>query len=152
MKVIVFGSNSQGFHGAGSAGYAMRGTPLNTWRKDPDFLRAMKGPDKRGKWAVLGVSRGFQQGKCKSGASYAIETCTKPGAKRSLSLYEIVEQVEELIDFIKEHPDFQFGLTGFGAGYSGWPVETMKPIWERILEHDNVRWISLATNDEYANS
>lgn len=65
-EVFVFGSNEQGFHGAGSAGCATRGVSDNTWRTDKDFLKAMKAPegssDKKGKlaefWSGKRVSRG----------------------------------------------------------------------------------------------
>jgi hypothetical protein len=36
-EVFVFGSNRDGFHGAGSAGLACRGDASNSWRSDERF-------------------------------------------------------------------------------------------------------------------
>ena len=97
-EVFVFGSNAQGFHGAGSAGYAMRGDTRNNWRQDKTFRRAMEAPvghpDRVGKWAVFGVARGFSKGH--EGISYAIQTIEKPGRKRSTSRQDICIQLGRL--------------------------------------------------------
>lgn len=94
-QVFVFGSNASGFHGAGSAGQAMRGDACNTWRHDPAFLRAMKSPvgsaGRVGLWAVYGVARGPMLGT--SGKSYAVQTVTDTGKKRSLPLADIHAQL-----------------------------------------------------------
>jgi hypothetical protein len=142
MKIIIFGSNEQGFHGAGSAGYAMRGDYRNNWREDKAFLAALNGSDKRGKWATLGVGRGFQTGRAQGG-SYAIATVTRPGAKRSVSVEEIRAQVDQLLLFMREHPDWLFGLTHFGVGYAGWEQSDMLPLWDKILAEPNATLISV---------
>jgi hypothetical protein len=71
-EVIVFGTNGNGFHGAGDAGYAFSGTTANDWRTCPLKQAAIKHPNKLnektnrlnkvGKWNEWGVSRGFQNG------------------------------------------------------------------------------------------
>ena len=102
-EVFVFGSNQHGFHGAGLAGFACRGDSKNTWRNDAWFLEAMNSKpdseDRIGKWAIYGVSRGFQQGS--EGMSYAIQTVIKPGQRRSVSIQDIKKQVVQLWDFAK---------------------------------------------------
>ena len=81
-EVFVFGSNGQGFHGAGTAGLALRGDARNNWRQDAWFLAASRGEnDGVGRWAVFGVARGFQQGR--QGKSYAIQTVTRPARVRA---------------------------------------------------------------------
>jgi hypothetical protein len=132
--VYVFGSNSTGFHGAGSAGMAFRGVSENTWREDQAFLKAMKSPVgspfRIGQWAVFGVARGFQEGK--EGKSYAIQTIERPGQRRSTPLSEIKKQLLELAEFARLHTEYQFHMTPVGAGLAGWKKEEMKVIWEEV--------------------
>ena len=126
-EVFVFGANSTGFHGAGAAGYVMRGTAANTWREDEAFLRAMRAPvghpDRIGRWAVYGIARGWQQGR--EGMSYAIQTIEKPGMKRSTPLAEIKAQFVGMITFCRAHPEWTFKMTEVGAGLSGWTEDEM---------------------------
>ena len=133
-QVFIFGSNSTGFSGAGSAGLACRGTSQNTWRTDPWFLAAkdspVGSPMRIGKWAVYGVSRGFQVGR--EGMSYAIETIRRPGMKRSTPLAEIEQQFYELAAFARSHPEWEFLMTPVGVGLAGYTVEDLRPIWERV--------------------
>lgn len=138
-QVFLFGSNSSGFHGAGSAGLACRGTSANTWRADEWFLRAMRSPvsspDRIGQWAVYGVARGWQQGR--EGMSYAIETIRRPGEKRSIPLSEIEDQLLDLFLFADKHPEWDFLMTPVGAGLSGWTAEEMAHTLARAVDrHD----------------
>ena len=126
-QVFVFGSNGQGFHGAGSAGLACRGDSRNNWRQDQWFLAAMRGGDPTGKWAVYGVARGFQQGR--EGMSFAIQTVTRPGAKQSVSRREIYYQLVDLWDFARANPQWEILLTPVGQGYAGWSREEMAEVW-----------------------
>jgi len=134
-NIFVFGSNEQGFHGAGSAGYAMRGDSKNTWRKDRDFLKAMSAPpnspNRKGKFAEFGIGRGFQEGK--EGKSYAICTVTRPGNKRSISLDDIFRQICDLLFFAKEHQEYIFQCTPIGCGYAGYTEQEMKTVWDMAL-------------------
>lgn len=142
FTVFVFGSNAQGFHGAGTAGFAMRGDFANNWRQDKRFLTAVaKGRGAQGLYATLGVARGFQRGTL--GASYAVCTCTKPGARLSVPVVDIVTQTQDLVDFMRAHPDWTFALTPFGCGYSGHSQTDMWPLWSYCLAEPNCRW---ATN------
>jgi hypothetical protein len=130
-QIFVFGSNATGFHGAGSAGMAMRGDSKNTWRTDPVFLRAKSVPaghaDRVGKWAVYGVARGFQKGR--EGMSYAIETIVRPGERRSTPLRAIKAQFDELLAFAKANPQYEILMTPVGCGYSGYTTSEMQTIW-----------------------
>ena len=131
-QVFVFGSNSTGFHGAGSAGQAMRGDSRNTWRDDAAFLKAKQAPkgspDRIGKWAIYGQARGHQIGR--EGQSYAIETIVRPGDRRSTPLAAIQCQIVELLKFAKEHPDLEILMTPVGCGYSGYTPREMRACWE----------------------
>jgi len=133
-EVFVFGSNSTGFHGAGSAGLACRGDAKNTWRADEWFLNAMKAPigspNRIGKWAVYGMARGYQVGK--EGRSYAIETIKRPGMRRTTSLAVIEEQLKQMFEFAKKNPNLRFLMTPIGAGYAGYTDAEMRGVWDRI--------------------
>jgi len=135
-QTFVFGSNASGFHGAGSAGQAMRGDSRNTWRDDRAFLKAKSAPkghpDRIGKWAVYGVARGHQVGR--EGQSYAIETITRPGEKRSTPLAVIQKQLGELLAFAASRPDLEILMTPVGCGYSGYSAQEMKACWDNALK------------------
>ena len=135
-QVFVFGSNEQGFHGAGTAGYAQRGTADNTWRTDPQFLKAKDSPegspDRVGKWAVYGIGRGYMVGH--EGQSYAIATVTRAGHRRSQSLHNILAQFKELGRFAVEHPELEFLLTISGGGYNGWSVSEIQRVYDAWLQ------------------
>jgi hypothetical protein len=158
-EVFVFGSNSTGFHGAGSAGYACRGTAENTWRNDSWFLKAMKSPidspDRIGKWAVYGAARGLQEGK--EGKSYAIETVKTPGKLKSTTRREIYSQLVELWNFAKCNTRLMFYITPLGQGYAGYSKEEMKEVWDFLFEkHGHPENIKLlftpGTNIEKSNT
>lgn len=130
-EVFIFGTNRNGFHGAGAAGYAMRGTAANTWRTDKVFLNAMRvpvgHPDRVGKWAVYGVAHGLQHGW--EGKSYGIVTIERPGALRSVTLDEIKEQFVELFSFAEQHPGWSFLMTEVGAAMAGYTKAEMLETW-----------------------
>jgi hypothetical protein len=134
--VYIFGSNSGGFHGAGTAGYAMRGTYKNNWRSDQEFLEAIQStpgsPKRIGKLAVFGVARGLQQGR--EGKSYAIQTVRRPGERRSVSLEEIEYQLVQLWNFAKEHPEYLFQMNPLGCGYAGYTHQEMWKLVNAIIK------------------
>ncbi len=139
-QVFVFGSNKNGFHGAGSAGMAMRGCSTNNWRNDPEFLKAVNSPigsqDRIGKWAVLGCPTGFQSGH--NGCSYAVCTIKRAGQKRSITRREIYYQLIELWRFAEAHPELEFLMTPVGQGYSGYSPDEMHEVWTFLLsKHGN---------------
>ena len=93
-EVFVFGSNLDGFHGAGSAGYATFNRDGNHWR---EFDYGSKPDGWKGKWNVKGIGEGFQKGT--EGKSYALPTVTRAGARRSRSINEVRGSVSKLYSF-----------------------------------------------------
>lgn len=130
-EVFVFGANASGFHGAGAAGYACRGTAKNTWRMDQAFLSAMKSPidspERVGKWAILGQARGLQQGR--EGSSYGIVTVMQPGNRRSIPLDQIAAQVRQLSCFARTREDFTFLVSEIGCQNAGWTPTDIAPLF-----------------------
>lgn len=137
-EVFIFGSNSAGFHGAGAAGFACRGDSQNNWRNDEWFLKAIKSligsPDRVGKWAIVGQSRGFQIGR--EGMSYAIETIKNPGQKRSTSLTEIYKQFLDLLDSVWYNRNLSFLMTPVGTNMAGYTNKEMRKTWSDALRSD----------------
>lgn len=117
-QVFVFGSNLQGFHGAGSAGYASFNVTGNHWR---EFGYGSKPNGWKGKWNVKGIGEGFQEGEI--GKSYALPTVTRAGAKRSRLPGDIISSIRKLYNFANLHSAWDFliaqenktGLNGYSA-------------------------------------
>jgi len=132
-EVFVFGANKNGFHGAGSAGQAMRGDARNTWRDDPAFLAAKAAPQgdpaRVGVWAVYGQASGPMLGH--SGKSYGVVTIRRPGEKRSMPLPAILEQLEKLCAFARSRPHLRFLVTALGEQYSGYTREEIGDLWRQ---------------------
>ena len=106
-EVMVFGSNLDGFHGAGAAGYASFGVSGNRWR---EFDYASKPDGWQGKWNVKGCSEGIQEGT--DGKSYAIPTVVSAGLKRSIKVLDIVSSILKMYNYATEHPDLTFLVAG----------------------------------------
>ena len=136
-EVFIFGSNLQGFHGAGAAGFASFGRPGNIWRAE----RYSEKPDGwKGKWNVKGRGEGFQQGT--EGSSYALPTVARAGAKRSRTPSEIVVSIKKLYEFAAQNPDKKFLVAGSMSGtpLNGYTPEEMvdmyaqaKPIPDNVV-------------------
>lgn len=130
-EVFVFGSNDAGFHGAGTAGIAFRGDGRNNWRQDRAFLEANASPNgsyaRIGRWACLGVGRGPQRGH--EGRSYAIATCKRPGARRSIPLHEIREQIEAMLHVALDDAQSTYLVAPLGAGFAGYTHREMDAVW-----------------------
>ena len=139
-QVFVFGTNADGFHGAGAAGFAFRGDASNTWRTDRSFLVAMNAPvgspHRLGRWAVFGVSRGLQQGL--QGQSYGIETIRRPGHKRSTPLSEILEQLLEMCQMARLRQDLEFLVAPLGCGLAGYTESEIKALFTQIRDTDGI--------------
>lgn len=139
-EVFVFGTNAQGFHGAGQAGVAFRGTADNTWRSDEGFLAAMASPEgspeRIGRWAIFGVSRGLMEGR--DGKSYGIETVTRPGAKRSVSKASIRVQIADLFAFATAHSELRFLVARLGCGYGGYSESEMRAIFREADAEEKI--------------
>lgn len=149
-QVFCFSSNQHGFHGAGSAGFACRGTAANTWRSDPWFQKAMKAPvgstDRIGKWAVFGVARGPQKGR--EGKSYAIQTIVKPGLRRSTPLSEIEDQLVKLCAFARSRPHLEFLMTPVGCGLAGWTPVEMQTTFDAAMVRAGGQPVNLVVPDD----
>lgn len=135
-QVFTFGSNIQGFHGAGAAGYATFGVPGNVWRR----FRYDEWPvGKQGKWNVKGVAEGLQKGT--EGLSYAIPTVTRPGAQRSIPIQRIGASVARLYAVARQRPDLEFlvAYSADGPNLNGYSAEEMagafaqKPLPQNIV-------------------
>lgn len=133
-EVFVFTSNRQGFHGAGSAGYASFGEFGNVWRNHDYHLK----PDGwKGKWNVKGCSEGIQEGR--EGKSYAIPSVTKPGAKRSIPKKKLKENIQRFYKFAEKNPQWKFYVAqDEKPGYNGYSVEEMVEMWSVEYPPDNV--------------
>lgn len=124
-EVFVFTSNTTGFHGAGSAGYASFGEFGNVWRNH-DY--ANKPDGWRGKWNVKGCPSGLQYGR--DGKSYAIISVKKPGCKRSITKGHLKATIEDFYKFADENPQYKFYVAQDAKpGYNGYTVEEMVEMW-----------------------
>jgi len=109
--VFVFGSNLDGFSGAGAAGFASFGRPGNIWRQEG---YAAKPNGWKGKWNVKGVGEGLQEGR--EGTSYALPTVTRAGAKRSRTPEQIVISIKKMYATAEQSPDKRFLIAGSTTG------------------------------------
>jgi len=142
-EVFVFGSNLQGFHGGGSAGFASFG--YQTWRN----IRYDQWPEgQKGLWNVKGCAEGYQQGT--QGRSYAIPTVVKPTSlyeTQSLPLSTIRKSIEKFYVFANLHPEFDFlvAYTAKGRNLNGYTAEEMASIF-----HDESIPENVIFEDEFA--
>lgn len=120
-EIFCFTSNLQGFHGAGSAGYASFGVSGNRWR---EFNYDKLPNGWRGKWNIKGVNEGFQQGT--DGWSYAIPTVTRPGQKRSIPSAQIESSIKTFYEEASHFSHFKFFVAqGIEDGLSGYTAREM---------------------------
>lgn len=133
-ECFVFGSNLNGWHGAGSAGYASFNVFGNVWRQ-VDY--GAKSDGWRGKWNVKGVAEGYQAGT--EGRSYAIPSVTKPGERRSIPLDKIKESIIKFGEFAENISQMRFYVAQDAKmGYNGYTAEEMASCWATICPIDNV--------------
>ena len=125
--VFVFGSNLQGFHGAGAAGYASFGVFGNKWGQ---FNYYSKPIGWKGKWNVKGTSEGLQAGT--EGYSYAIPTVYKAGLKRSRSIDEITGSIRRMYTTAALNPYWRFLVAqSTKGGLNGYTAEEMAEMFRR---------------------
>ncbi len=133
-EVFVFGSNLNGFHGAGSAGFASFGVAGNCWR---EFKYDKKPDGWRGKWNVKGVGEGFQEGT--EGKSYALPTVTVAGAKRSRTLEDITVSWFKFLGFASSHPQLKFFIAQENKmGLNGYTPEEMASVFVWAGDQNNI--------------
>lgn len=102
QRILVFGSNLKGFHGAGSAYVAH-----NSWGAE---------------WGV-GVGR--------TGFAYAIPTKYYPSRdpKAVIPLEKIEVYVRAFIIYALAHPELIFDVVAIGTGYAGYKHEQIAPLF-----------------------
>jgi len=103
--IFVFGSNTEGKHGAGAALYA-----------------------KNMHNAIYGVPMGLQ------GNAYGIITKDLRVGERSVSLDFIQAQVTILLYFAIERPELTFYVTRIGCGHAGFTEEEIAPMFQKVLD------------------
>lgn len=125
-QVFVFGANLQGFHGAGSAGYASFGVPGNRWR---EFDYASKPVGWQGLWNKKGFIY-LQQGR--EGRSYGLPTVVRAGARRSLPGSRLMNEIARLYDEADYFPSMEFLVAqGHKPGLNGYSAEEMAGFFAR---------------------
>lgn len=102
-EIFVFGSNTQGIHGAGAARIAV---------------------DRYG--AIYGQAEGLQ------GNSYAIVTKDLTKWNRSVSLDYIKKQIEELYQYAFESTKLTFYVTKIGCGLGGFEIKEIAHLFMSI--------------------
>jgi hypothetical protein len=135
-EVFVFGANTAGGHGGGTAGLAQRGTTSSNYTALPIGTK--------GKWAEYGVVDKLMQGT--EGKSFGIVTkaasisgtSLKIGAKRSVPLSRIEESINALIKTATENPNLKFLVTKFGTNMAGFSEQEMKSLLENKTLPDNI--------------
>ena len=146
-EVFVFGANSKGFSGSGSAGYAQRGNIDIPWREDTKFLKSLVELNKKtrglpynaskliGKWSILG-SVGLMTGN--QGKSYGIVTTEEPGFKGFVTDVFLKNEIVKLLNVVKNNSDLKFICVDFGlnrnhGGLSWWTPKEMDALWKLAL-------------------
>jgi hypothetical protein len=122
--VFVFGSNSHGRHNKGAALTA----------------KELYG-------AKFGVAKG-PTGRC-----YAIPTRNWLDYRKLVtrSLADIRPDVEEFLDYAREHPETLFLLCRVGCGYAGYKPQDIAPLFATDLENvvfPDDEWLDYAKNGE----
>ena len=131
-QVLVFGSNMQGFHGAGAAGFASFGKDEswgNTWKAEGYDKQP---PGWKGAYAVKGQGEGLQEGT--QGKSYALPTVTKPGAKKSIPREKIVENIKKMYATAIANPELEFlvAMQADAQGLSGWSGQEFARMYQEV--------------------
>lgn len=135
-EVFVFGANTAGGHGGGTAGLAQRGTTSSNYTALPVGTK--------GKWSEYGIVDKLMQGT--EGKSFGIvtkaatisDTSLKIGAKRSVPLSRIEESINALIKTASENPSLKFLVTKFGTNMAGFSEQEMKSLLENKNLPDNI--------------
>jgi hypothetical protein len=135
-EVFVFGANTAGGHGGGTAGLAQRGTTSSNYTALPVGTK--------GKWSEYGIVDKLMQGT--EGKSFGIvtkaatisDTSLKIGTKRSVPLSRIEESINALIKTASENPSLKFLVTKFGTNMAGFSEQEMKSLLENKNLSDNI--------------
>jgi hypothetical protein len=110
-EVFVFGSNMDGYHGSGNAGYACHGA-MKLYEPDTviDFANT---PDNwKGAYAIKGYNEGMMKGRY--GWSYAIPTVLHAGDRQSIPKEQLIKNIQSFYDECRENQDMEF-ILAYGA-------------------------------------
>jgi len=135
-EVFVFGANTAGGHGGGTAGLAQRGTTSSNYTALPVGTK--------GKWSEYGIVDKLMQGT--EGKSFGIVTKAASisgtklsiGSKRSVSLDRIEQSINALIQEANNHPELKFLVTKFGTNMAGFSEQEMKSLLENKNLPNNI--------------
>ena len=111
-EVFVFGSNLDGIHGGGAAGYATFGPHRPGGRQlNPTVEYFTKSKGYRGRWTVKGVAEGLQRGN--HGMSYALPTVDlSKDVRPSLSTDTVRRAIRRFYECAVRNPDLTFLVAG----------------------------------------
>ncbi len=130
--IFVFQTNENGFHGAGSAGWAYMGR-ASGWENNKKFQNQWNSGNRvRGLFAVLRISSGLMAGT--DGIGWGILTCTTAVQPRSVPLEEIEAQLKELYSYTKRKPFLNFLIAPIGTGHAGWSQDEMWEVYVNATE------------------
>ena len=133
-EVFVWGANNFGFHGGGAAGFATFNKPGNIWREEKYDLWDW---GTKGCWSVKGCASGLQIGAL--GKGYAIPTIVKPGAKKSIPLPTIAQNIKSFYAFALSQPNLKFYVARDAkTGLNGWEADDMVWAHSQMIIPDNV--------------
>ena len=135
-QVFVFGANTAGGHGGGTAGLAQRGNTKSNYTALPQGTK--------GKWAEYGVVDQLMEGT--EGKSFGIVTKAasvsgtklKIGSRRSVPLERIEQSINSLIETANNNPELEFLVTKFGTNMAGFTIAEMKSLLEGKSLPDNI--------------
>jgi hypothetical protein len=137
-EVFVFGANTLGHHGSGSAGYAQ----YKNGKANYNVLE----PGTKGYWSEYGVTDRIMQGT--NGMSYGVVTKfasmkngkLKIGAKNSIPLSAVEESVVGMLKTAADNPNLKFLVTAIGVKQAGWTTPQIRSIFAKhnAIIPDNV--------------
>jgi hypothetical protein len=137
-EVFVFGANTLGHHGSGSAGYAQ----YKNGKANYNVLE----PGTKGYWSEYGVTDRIMQGT--NGMSYGVVTKfasmkngkLKIGAKNSIPLSAVEESVVGMLKTAADNPNLKFLVTAIGVKQAGWNTPQIRSIFAKhnAIIPDNV--------------
>jgi hypothetical protein len=135
-EVFVFGANTVGGHGGGTAGLAQRGISSSNYTALPTGTK--------GKWSEYGIVDKLMEGT--EGKSFGIVTkaasingtSLKIGSRRSVPLSRIEESINALVKTANENPNLKFLVTKFGTNMAGFSIQEMKSLLQNKNLTDNI--------------
>ncbi|MEY3920475.1 MAG: hypothetical protein RL634_236 [Bacteroidota bacterium] len=126
--IFVFQTNENGFHGAGSAGWAFNGK-ASGWQNNKKFQTQWNSGERvRGLFAILRQSSGLMAGT--DGIGYGIVTCVTAAQPKSVPMSDIEAQLKELRSYTIRKPFLNFILASIGTGHAGYSQNEM---WEMYI-------------------